>query len=284
MATLKEYFETDFASVDKVSNTFRLAGSSLTVEVIGSVHFDYNSNTSYLSCYIPDCDTPLEVCVSLLNNFNKLLEIGNSLEIHTHFPGEKPIVNTDLRFSGRIFVYSESPIPDDSFEKLQIEAKNNGIFLQYRGPMFAQKRSEIEKPLAFISHDSRDKDDVARPIAIGLTRLMCPIWFDEFSLKVGDRLRESIEKGIRECKKCVLILSPNFLSNPSWTKTEFNSIFTRELIEGTDFLLPVWYGVEKREIFDYSPTLIDRLGVKWDLGEKEVVRRLYQAITAKANP
>jgi hypothetical protein len=40
---------------------------------------------------------------------------------------------------------------------------------------------------------------------------MITVWYDEFSLKVGDSLRESIEKGIKECKKCILILTQNYL-------------------------------------------------------------------------
>jgi len=107
---------------------------------------------------------------------------------------------------------------------------------------------------------------------------MCPVWYDEFSLKVGDRLRESIEKGLKECKKCVLVLSPQFFGNTGWTRVEFNSIFTRELIEKEDFLLPVWFGVTKEQVYEYSPSLADRVAADWSLGEEEVVRRLYRGI------
>jgi hypothetical protein len=107
---------------------------------------------------------------------------------------------------------------------------------------------------------------------------MCPVWFDEYSLNVGDRLRESVERGLRESRKCVLIVSPHFLNNPGWTKVEFNSIFTRELLEQKDLILPVWHDVDKREVFNYSPTLADRVAVKWSEGEDEVVRRLHRAI------
>ncbi|MDP6102278.1 MAG: hypothetical protein QF579_03090 [Dehalococcoidia bacterium] len=52
--------------------------------------------------------------------------------------------------------------------------------------------------MALISHDSRDKDDVDCKIAINLNRMLCPVWYDEFSPKVGDSLREGIEKGLKE--------------------------------------------------------------------------------------
>jgi len=54
-----------------------------------------------------------------------------------------------------------------------------------------------EKVFAFISHDSEDKD-IARCIAINLRKRICPVWYDEFSLKVGDNLRVSIEKGLKK--------------------------------------------------------------------------------------
>ena len=107
---------------------------------------------------------------------------------------------------------------------------------------------------------------------------MCPVWFDEYSLKVGDKLRESIENGIKECKKCVLVLSPSFLSNNGWTKVEFNSIFTRELIEETDIILPVWHGIDKKKLYEYCPSLVNKVGVKTDIGVEEVIRKLHHSI------
>ena len=72
--------------------------------------------------------------------------------------------------------------------------------------------------------------------------MRCPVWYDEYSVKVGDSLRASVEKGLKESKKCVLILSPNFLSNTGWTKTEFDSIFTRQILEGSNIVPP--FGAE----------------------------------------
>ena len=101
-------------------------------------------------------------------------------------------------------------------------------YLSIRDREYARKRSASEKPLAFISHDSRDKDGLLRQLAHEMVRLLCPVWYDEYSLKVGDsRLRANIEKGLKEARKCIIILSPNFLSNEGWSKAEFDSIFTR---------------------------------------------------------
>jgi hypothetical protein len=108
---------------------------------------------------------------------------------------------------------------------------------------------------------------------------MCPVWYDEFSLRVGDNLRDSIEKGLKECKKCILILSPNFLSNRGWTKREFDSVFTREVLEERHVVLPVWHGVGMQDVYDYSPSLLNVKALDWaQLDEEEACRRLCQAI------
>jgi hypothetical protein len=87
--------------------------------------------------------------------------------------------------------------------------------------------------------------------------MLCPVWFDEFSLAVGDSLRESIEAGLKTCHMCILVLTPNFLAKGGWPKREYDSIFTRELIENKKLILPVWAGVSKEEVYEYSPILAE---------------------------
>ncbi len=148
----------------------------------------------------------------------------------------------------------------------------------FRSESYVKERSKWEKPLAFISHDSRDKNTIAEPLAIRLAKLMCPVWYDEFSMQVGDSLRESIEKGIRDCHRCVLILTPNFLANGGWSKKEYDSIFTRELIERKKVILPVWHEVKPKDVYEYSPALADKVAVQWADGINEVARKLLGAI------
>jgi hypothetical protein len=156
------------------------------------------------------------------------------------------------------------------------EVHAKGFFLSVRDREYARKRSESEKPLAFISHDSRDKDSLVRELAHQLVRLMCPVWYDEYSLKVGDSLRASIEKGLKEARKCIIVLSPNFLSNDGWSKAEFDSIFTREILEKTNVILPVWHNIGAKEIYEYSPRLADKVGLPSSLGVEELAQRLRQ--------
>jgi hypothetical protein len=280
MATLREYFETDFPHSFQVMGTLRIAQSGSEYDVVTRIHRDLISNAEFVAYYVPANPNTLGACEALALNVDQALVIGKGILTFATFPGEHVVTGNGntTRFCGRVFLYCETELSESDFARLVASASSKGILPIVRGPAYAKSRSELASPVAFISHDSRDKDMVARPIAVGLSKLMSPVWYDDFSLKVGDRLRESIERGIRECRKCILVLSKHFLSNEGWTKVEFNSVFSKELIEKEDAILPVWVDVTREELYEYCPTLVDRLGVKWELGEEEVVRQLHSAL------
>ena len=64
----------------------------------------------------------------------------------------------------------------------------------------------------FISHASEDKDDFVRPLADALRARGFSVWFDELTLKVGDSLRRSIDRGLARSRFGVVVVSPNFLN------------------------------------------------------------------------
>jgi TIR domain-containing protein len=281
MATLKQYFDTDFSRVLNAATMWSANCLGQIVEVTARTHFDFDAGVKFISFYLPQCGNARQVCRELLANSPKLLtETESKISVRAGFAGEKADDIKELKFSGRVFIYSETPMDSDDMRLLEEYAGRVGLSCRIRSQDMVRSRSALEKPLAFISHDSQDKAEIARPLAVKLSQLMCPVWYDEFALKVGDSLRESIESGLKQCKKCVLVLSPYFLSNIGWTKVEFNSVFTRELVEQQKVVLPVWCGVSRAEVYDYSPTLADRYAANWSAGIDEVARALYRAITA----
>ncbi|WP_271623767.1 hypothetical protein [Bradyrhizobium sp. CCBAU 11430] len=90
--------------------------------------------------------------------------------------------------------------------------------------------------------------------------------------------RAHCKSPLKECPKCILILTPNFLTNNGWSKREYDSIFTRELVERQQVILPVWSDVDAAGVYEYSPILADRVAVNWSLGVEEVARRLVRAL------
>ena len=138
--------------------------------------------------------------------------------------------HTENKESHEIVHLLYSQLTEAAILLLKEEASKLGREAQFRSERHVTSRSPFEVLVALISHDSRGKDDVDCKIAINLNRMLCPVWYDEFSPKVGDSLRESIEKGLKEWKKCILVLGPYFLSNNIWTMREVDLIFTRELL------------------------------------------------------
>ena len=79
----------------------------------------------------------------------------------------------------------------------------------------------------FISHASEDKDAVARPLAEELTRRGFRVWYDEYSLRVGDSLREKIDEGLNDCTYGLVVVSPSFMAKP-WPNREVNGLVALE--------------------------------------------------------
>ena len=278
MATLREYFDTDFTRVLNAGAPVHWVQTGVAGDIPARVHLDFDSNAKFVSYYLPADACRPALIDAMVGHLDTLLTDASSVDVETGFRGELKLRSVDLRFAGRLFIYHEAEIDDVVQTAVRTRALAQNVLVQFRGPTFAAERSKLEKPLAFISHDSRDKDEIARPIAIGLAKLMCPVWFDEFSLRVGDRLRESIERGLREARKCILVVTPNFVGNRGWTREEFGAIFTRELVDKADVILPVWHEVSREQVFEFSPVLADRFAVQWNVGAEEAVRRLKHAI------
>jgi hypothetical protein len=112
---------------------------------------------------------------------------------------------------------------------------------------------------AFISHASEDKDGFVRPLAEALVSLGASIWYDEFTLRLGDSLSESIDRGLAQSRFGVVVISPDFM-NKAWTRHELRGLWTRE-ISGRGDILPVWHNVQKDAVEAFSPTLADRVAV-----------------------
>jgi|TARA_B110000967_G_C18446050_1_gene345557 hypothetical protein len=79
----------------------------------------------------------------------------------------------------------------------------------------------------FVSHASEDKDLIVRQLADILEKLQIKIWYDEFSLKIGDSLSKSIDEGLQKSRFGIIIISKYFLAK-RWTDYEYRSLLSKE--------------------------------------------------------
>lgn len=143
--------------------------------------------------------------------------------------------------------YQEAPL--SSVPSL-VQGRNDSL-------LFGAQDEDYREHDVFISHASEDKDDIVRDLAIALREEGLSVWYDEFELKIGDSLRQKIDKGLAKSRFGIVVLSRNFIKK-GWTNYELDGIITR-VIGGDQILLPIWHNITKQEIVDYSPSIADRV-------------------------
>ncbi len=111
----------------------------------------------------------------------------------------------------------------------------------------------------FVSHASEDKDEFVRDFVKCLKENGLNVWYDEFTLRVGDSLRRSIDNGLRNSRYGIVVLSEAFFSK-EWPQRELGGLFARE-VNGEKVILPIWHKISKNEVLRFSPLIADMLAL-----------------------
>lgn len=135
----------------------------------------------------------------------------------------------------------------------------------------------------FICHASEDKDDFVRPLAEKLRQHHIDVWYDEFSLSIGDSLTQKIDEGLSRSRYGIVVLSPNFFNKP-WAKRELSGLTSREMVEGKDLILPIWHRVGAQDVMKYSPPLADKKAGSSGDGINSLIRDLIKKIKPDESP
>jgi len=108
----------------------------------------------------------------------------------------------------------------------------------------------------FLSYSHRDRDK-AEQIATDLIGAGLTVWWDVNRIGLGDRLRETINRGIRSSRTFVILLSQNSLES-EWVLNELDAAMIREITEKRKFVIPVLLGK-----LDHSKIPSDLQGKKY---------------------
>jgi formylglycine-generating enzyme required for sulfatase activity len=128
----------------------------------------------------------------------------------------------------------------------------------------------------FISQAWEDKEPFVRSLAEALKRAGLRVWYDEFTLRVGDKLLRSIDHGLANSRYGIVVLSPNFFAK-EWAQKELAALAARE-VSGEKVILPIWHNITADQIREYSPTLADRVAVLSERGLEHVIEELLRVI------
>lgn len=130
---------------------------------------------------------------------------------------------------------------------------------------------------AFICHASENKEEFVRPLAESLSNKGLKIWYDEFTLDIGDNLRKSIDLGLVCSRFGIVILSPEFLEK-DWPQYELDGLYARE-IDGVKTILPIWLNLSKEKLLENSPSLVHRVAFKFpEMNLSVITERLSKII------
>lgn len=131
----------------------------------------------------------------------------------------------------------------------------------------------------FISHASEDKESFVRPLAMALVNLGVSVWFDEFSLRIGDSLSRSIDRGLAGSRYGLVVISRAFIAKP-WPEYEIRGLVAREQDDADRrVILPIWHGVTRSDVLGFSPPLTDKIALNTtQLGAEAIALQLLPEI------
>ena len=107
----------------------------------------------------------------------------------------------------------------------------------------------------FICHASEDKGDLVRELAELLRVKGAKVWYDEFTMKVGSRLRREIDRGLANSRFGIVVVSEQFFAK-EWPQKELDGLLSLDT-QDQNRILPIWHKVTKDEVARRSPTLAD---------------------------
>jgi hypothetical protein len=221
----------------------------------------------------------VEHCHALVSFVPQLKDELGQVEIITGFDrdpqGGEMESTKELSWSNRVFIYTDY-MPAAKTEVLAI-FRSIGLKAVLTDDERWKNMLASRKPDVFLSHDFRDKEKLARPLAHAVSRLGLVAWYNEFSLKPGNRLSESIDKGLTECRHAVLLVTPNFLENKSCTSVEMSTLLTREVRE-KNLIIPVWSGVDDKAVAARSARLADLFAIREFAAIDDLAARVFSAV------
>jgi TIR domain len=130
---------------------------------------------------------------------------------------------------------------------------------------------------AFISHAWEDKEEFVRPLAVTLAAFGMDVWYDEFTLKLGDSLSKSLDSGLVQSRFGVIVLSKSFFQK-NWTDYELRSLLSREVSGGGKVIITILHGLTPKELVSFSPYLADKISLQSDANIVRVACSLIEVI------
>ena len=80
MATLREYFDTDISRIMNIAQDIEIGNSTIKQKVTVKMYMDFDSNSKFISIFIPTTKIHAMVCKGILLNINDFLKITRTVK------------------------------------------------------------------------------------------------------------------------------------------------------------------------------------------------------------
>ena len=141
--------------------------------------------------------------------------------------------------------------------------------------------SFMEKIDFFISHAFEDKKDLVKALAYNLIINGALVFYDEFSIRFGDSISDSINKGLIAANHAIVILSKYFFEK-GWTNAELQAIFNKSISENFKILI-VYHGITHKDVIKKYPLLADKKAIDSTVGVEKITEALFKSINKPFN-
>lgn len=133
----------------------------------------------------------------------------------------------------------------------------------------------------FLSYASEDRAAVVQPLAQALDQRGYLVWYDQNALRLGSRLRRSIDRGLRHSRYAVVVLSKAYFQK-RWPQLELDGLFA--LDDDDERILPVWHGIDESELRERSPIVADRIAVSSEIGITAIAAAIADVLGPPRSP
>lgn len=121
-----------------------------------------------------------------------------------------------------------------------------------------QANNHPERRDLFLCHAWDDRLESARELHTNLTQYGASVWFSEDDLQLGSLMLREIDKGLRNCRLGIVLVTPAMLKS-----IESSGVAEKELafLLSTRRVIPVLHQVTFEELSDISPLLASHSGL-----------------------
>ena len=137
----------------------------------------------------------------------------------------------------------------------------------------------------FISHASKDKEDLVEELYQSLRTLGIDIFYDKESLEWGDKWKDKIIDVTQKAEFAIIVISENFFDR-EWTEKELNEFLNRQNRNGQKLILPILHNITAEQLKEKYPSVADIQGIPSNryscdqialLFAKQLIKRLKSA-------